>query len=124
MAANAAIPVVAAASVAACAAIGNAERGRDVFLARDAGHCVLCHSIPGVPVAGNVGPALAGVGERLSPAEIRDRIADITRIKPGALMPAFSRTEALRRVAPQYMNRPVLTAQQVEDLVAFLSSLK
>lgn len=118
--------IAAALLLTACAVAPAAsiERGRNVFLARDGGHCVLCHSIPGVEVSGNVGPSLAGVGKRLSRAEIRDRIVDITRMKPGALMPPFSRTEALRRVAPEYMNRPVLDAQQVEDLVAFLATLQ
>jgi sulfur-oxidizing protein SoxX len=114
-----------AACLAGCAApAANVERGREIFMARDGGHCILCHSVPGVAIAGDVGPSLAGVGRRLSPAEIRDRIADITRTKPGALMPAFNRTEALKRVAPGYMNRPILTAQQVEDVVAYLSTLQ
>jgi sulfur-oxidizing protein SoxX len=116
--------VVALALLAGCATTANVERGREIFVARDGGHCILCHSVPGVAIAGDVGPSLVGVGRRLSPAEIRDRIADITRTKPGALMPAFNRTEALKRVAPGYMGKPVLTAQQVEDLVAYLSTLQ
>jgi sulfur-oxidizing protein SoxX len=110
--------------LAGCAAGASVERGREVFIARDGGHCVLCHSVPGVAPAGDVGPSLAGVGKRLTRAEIRDCIEDITRTRPGALMPAFNRTQALKRVAPGYMNRPVLSAQQVEDLVAFLASLE
>ncbi len=103
---------------------GDPERGREVFLSRDAGHCVLCHAAPGAAVAGDVGPSLAGVGSRLSAAQIRLRIADITRVNPDAAMPAFHRTEGLARVAPAYAGKPVLTAAQVEDLVAWLLTLR
>ena len=106
------------------AAEGDAARGREVFIAREGGHCVLCHTVPGVEVAGNFGPALAGVGTRLSPAQIRLRVADITRVSPNAVMPAFHRTEALTRVAPEYRERPVLSGQQVEDVVAWLATLR
>ncbi len=105
-------------------ASGDPIRGREVFISRDAGHCVLCHTAPGIAVAGNVGPPLAGVGGRLTPAQIRLRIADITRVNPDAAMPAFHRLEDLRRVAGAYAGRPALDGQQVEDLVAWLGTLK
>ncbi|MBK8322984.1 MAG: sulfur oxidation c-type cytochrome SoxX [Betaproteobacteria bacterium] len=103
---------------------GDAVRGREVFVSREGGHCVLCHRVPGLAVAGDVGPALDGIGARLSPGEIRYRVADITRLNPEAAMPAFHRTEGLERVAPAYAGRPVLDARQVEDLVAYLGSLR
>ncbi len=103
---------------------GDVARGREVFVAREGGHCVLCHQVPGVAVAGNVGPALDGIGTRLSAGEIRYRIVDITRVNPEAVMPAFHRTAGLSRVAPAYAGRPVLDARQVEDLVAYLGSLR
>lgn len=106
------------------AAPGDAERGREVFVAREAGHCVLCHAVPGVAIAGDVGPSLAGVGARLDPAQLRLRVADISRVNPGATMPAFHRTAGLTRVAPQYAGKPVLDARQVEDVVAFLATLR
>jgi len=106
------------------AAVGDAARGREIFISRDAGHCVLCHSAPGVSVAGNVGPPLAGVGSRLTAGQIRLRIADITRVNPEAVMPTFHRVEGMQRVAPNYSGRPALDAQQVEDLVAWLGTLK
>jgi sulfur-oxidizing protein SoxX len=106
------------------AAPGDAARGREVFVSRDGGHCVLCHSAPGIVVAGNVGPPLAGVGARLSAGQIRLRIADITRVNPDAAMPAFHRTRGSVRVAAAYAGRTALDAQQVEDLVAFLGTLK
>ena len=103
---------------------GDPVRGREVFVAREGGHCVLCHAAPGVDVAGDVGPPLAGVGARLTAAQIRLRIVDIARVNPAAAMPAFHRTEGLRRVAAEYRGRPALTAQQVEDVVAWLTTLK
>ena len=110
---------------AACTTLapsGDATRGRDLFVARDGGHCVLCHAAPGVEVAGNVGPSLAGVGSRLTPAEIRIRIADITQVNPNATMPAFHRPGG-ERVASNYAGKTVLDEQQVEDLVAYLVTL-
>jgi L-cysteine S-thiosulfotransferase len=106
------------------AAAGDPARGREVFVSREGGHCVLCHGAPGLAVAGDVGPPLAGIGSRLSPGQIRLRIADITRVNPDAVMPAFHRTEGLNRVAPGYAGGPVLSAQQVEDLVAWLGTLR
>lgn len=93
-------------------------------MARDGGHCVLCHSAPGVAIAGDVGPPLAGVGSRLTPGQIRLRIADITRVNPQATMPVFHRIENLTRVAPQFAGKPALDGQQVEDLVAYLGTLR
>ena len=85
---------------------------------------MLCHSVPGIATAGNVGPPLAGVGARLTAAQIRLRIADITRVNPQALMPTFHRTENLTRVAAQYAGKPALSGQQVEDLVAYLGAMR
>jgi len=106
------------------AAAGDSARGREVFVSREGGHCVLCHTVPGVTVAGDVGPSLAGLGSRLSPGQIRLRIADISRVNPDAVMPAFHRTEGLTRVASNYAGKPALTGQQVEDLVAWLGTLR
>ncbi|MGZ5651992.1 MAG: hypothetical protein ACXWG8_16830, partial [Usitatibacter sp.] len=79
---------------------------------------------PGVAIAGDVGPSLAGIGSRLSASQIRLRIADITRIVPEAVMPAFHRTEGLTRVAARYAGKPALTGQEVEDIVAWLGTLR
>ena len=118
------VPVTSDTLDAPLAPPGDAVRGREVFVSREAGHCVLCHSMPGVNVAGDVGPPLAGVGARLTAGQIRLRIADITRVNPRATMPTFHRLENLTRVAPQYAGKPVLDGQQVEDLVAFLGMLR
>lgn len=118
-----------AVAVAGCAAPAGekppvgVEKGERVFMSRDLGHCVLCHHVPGAKEYGNVGPSLAGVGSRLTPDQIRERIEDITRFNPQAVMPAFRKIDG-ERVAAQYADRPILTAPQVEDLVSYLSSLK
>ena len=102
----------------------DAARGREVFASRDVGRCVLCHGAPGIALAGNVGPSLAGVASRLTVGQIRLRIADITRVNPDAVMPTFHRIEGMVRVAPEYRGMPALDAQQVEDVVAWLATLK
>lgn len=106
------------------AAAGDPARGREVFVSREGGHCVLCHAAPEVTAAGDVGPALAGIGSRLSASQIRLRIADITRVNPDAAMPAFHRTEGLTRVAARYAGKPALSGQEIEDLVAWLGTLR
>ena len=95
------------------------------MVGRDA-NCLLCHSIPesGQRFMGNVAPSLAGVGSRLNPGQLRLRIVDPTRIKPDVAMPAYHRTYGLDRVMEQYRGKPVLDAQQVEDVVAYLSTLR
>ncbi|MFZ3323982.1 MAG: sulfur oxidation c-type cytochrome SoxX [Usitatibacter sp.] len=102
----------------------DASRGREVFVSREGGHCVLCHEAPGVDTFGNVGPSLAGVGSRLTVGQLRLRVADITKVDPGAVMPTFNRTEGMTRVASQYQGKPALTGQQVEDVVAWLATLR
>lgn len=106
------------------AAGGDAQRGREVFVQREQGHCVICHALADVSPAGNVGPALDKVGARLTAAQLRQRIVDIIQVKPDAAMPAFYRREGLNRVAAAHAGKTLLDAQQVEDLVAFLAALR
>ncbi len=106
------------------AAAGDAARGREVFRSREQGHCVICHVAAGMVPAGNLGPTLDGVGARFTAAQLRQRVVDITAVKPDAAMPAFHRSEGLNRVAAAYAGKTLLDAQQVEDLVAFLGGLK
>ncbi|MFH1517475.1 MAG: sulfur oxidation c-type cytochrome SoxX [Pseudomonadota bacterium] len=105
---------------------GDAEAGANVFASRGGGHCVLCHQVDGLdaPFQGNVGPVLTGVGSRLSPGQIRLRIVDYELIRPGVLMPSYYRTHNLYQVSEAEAGRPALPAQSVEDLVAYLSTLK
>lgn len=119
------IPAVAADALEApLAPDGDAARGRAVFVGREQGHCVICHRIEGIRPAGDLGPALDGVGARLTAPQLRQRIVDITSVKPDAAMPAFFRREGLNRVAAAYAGKTLLDGQQVEDLVAFLGGLK
>lgn len=105
---------------------GDADRGYLVFTARDQGHCVLCHAVDSIDLEfqGNVGPPLTGLGSRLSAAEIRYRIIGAQQIWPETVMPSYYRVEGLNRVGLEFQGHPALSAQQIEDLVAYLSSLK
>ena len=107
-------------------ATGDAARGRNVVLDRHVGLCLLCHSgpFPEERFQGDLAPSLAGVGSRLSEGQIRLRIVDASRVNPKTIMPAYFRTEGLTRVAPSQRGKTVLTAQQIEDVVAFLVTLK
>ena len=107
-------------------ATGDAARGRAIVLDRHVGLCLLCHSgpFPEEQFQGNLAPSLAGVGSRLSAGQIRLRIVDSSRVNPDTIMPAYFRTEALQRVAPAYRGKTVLSAQQIEDIVAVLVTLK
>ena len=100
--------------------------GRRLFVARKAGHCVLCHRVAGLdaPFQGNIGPELSAVGARLTPGQIRLRIVDASRLNPNTIMPAYYRTDGLHQVAEQYRGRPVLSALEIEHMVAWLSGLK
>ena len=107
-------------------AAGDAARGKAIVLDRHVGLCLLCHSgpFPEQRFQGDLGPNLAGVGARLSEGQIRLRIVDASRVNPKTIMPAYYRTEGLTRVAPSQRGKTVLSAQQIEDVVAFLVTLK
>jgi sulfur-oxidizing protein SoxX len=105
---------------------GDPVRGRALVVDRQAGLCLLCHSgpFPEQPFQGDLGPDLRGVGTRLSEGQIRLRIVDASRVNPATIMPPYFRTEGLSRVAPPFRGRTVLSAEQIEDVVAFLLTLK
>jgi sulfur-oxidizing protein SoxX len=103
---------------------GDAARGRSIVVNRDQGGCTLCHEVPGEKTFGNVAPTLSGAGAKLSVGQLRLRVADSTRVNPDTPMPAYYRTEGLTQVAQAYRGKPVLSAQQVEDVVAWLATLK
>ena len=107
------------------AARGDAARGREIVLGREA-NCLLCHVVPGAEgrAMGDVGPPLAGVGAKLRRSELRLRIVDSSRIDPKSVMPPYHRVEGLNAVARELRGSPVLSPQQVEDVVAFLGTLK
>jgi len=104
---------------------GNAERGRAIATGNHEASCLLCHAIPGARgPAGNIGPSLAGVGSRLTSQELRARIVDASRVNPETVMPPYGRSGGLRQVAAPYRGKPLLTSAQIDDVVAFLLSLR
>lgn len=105
---------------------GDAARGRAIVANRQLGLCLLCHSgpIPEERFQGNLAPDLAGAGSRWREGQLRLRIADARRLNPQTLMPSYLRTDGLHRVAPQFAGKTLLGAQQVEDVVAYLVTLK
>ncbi|MHA7901092.1 MAG: sulfur oxidation c-type cytochrome SoxX [Henriciella sp.] len=105
---------------------GSVSAGLSVFTDRETGHCVLCHQVTGLETEfqGNVGPDLSDVAARLSAGQIRLRIADYQIVRPGTLMPSYYRNHDLYQVAEAFQDDPILSAQEVEDLVAYLSNLR
>jgi len=104
---------------------GDVERGRALATQLEVANCLACHAIPvEAEFPGTTGPDLAGVGDRLSPAQLRLRLVDPKQLNPMTMMPAYYRTQGLHRVAAEFIDQPILSAQQIEDLVAFLASLK
>src|SRR5262249_32970037 len=105
---------------------GDPARGRAIVINRQVGLCLLCHSgpFPEERLFGNLAPDLAGAGSRSTEGQLRLRIVDASRFKPDTIMPPYYRVDALTRVAPAYRGKPVLTAEQIEDVVAFLLTLR
>ncbi len=105
---------------------GDAVRGRAIVASRQQGLCLLCHGgpFPEERFQGNLAPSLSGAGSRWNAAQLRLRIADPRRLDPDSFMPAFHQVDGRERVAPAFAGQPVLSAQQVEDVVAFLLTLK
>jgi sulfur-oxidizing protein SoxX len=105
---------------------GDPARGRAIVANRQLGLCLLCHTgpVPEERFQGDLAPDLKGVGTRLSEGEIRARIVDPRRANPNSVMPAYYRADGLTRVAPAFRGRTILTAEQIEDVVAYLATLK
>ena len=103
---------------------GDPVRGREIAGGRE-GNCLACHPMP-IPEQqfhGDLGPDLAGVGARLSDGEIRLRLVDPKQVNPDTIMPSFYKRSGLRRVARRYLDQPILEAQQIEDVIAYLATL-
>ncbi len=111
---------------AGAAPVGDAARGAQIVASRSTGLCVLCHPVPGVQSvqAGTLGPDLAGVGARFDRAALRQRLVDPARFNPQTIMPSATRTEGQQRVAASRQGRPLLDAQQLEDVLAYLETLR
>ena len=105
---------------------GDPARGRAIVANRQVGLCLLCHSgpFPEERFQGELAPDLNGASARWSEGQLRLRIVDSSRVNPTSIMPAYHRSDGLTRVAPAFRGKPILTAEQVEDVVAFLLTLK
>ncbi len=101
-------------------------RGRAIVADRQVGLCLLCHTgpFPEERFQGNLAPDLAGAGARWSEAQLRMRVVDSRRLDPDTIMPSYFNVAGRRRVGSAWRDRPVLDAQQVEDVVAFLVTLR
>jgi sulfur-oxidizing protein SoxX len=105
---------------------GDAARGRRIVASRQSGLCLLCHSgpFPEEKFQGDLAPDLKGAGSRASEGQLRLRIVDARRLDPGTIMPPYYRLDGLTRVAPAFRGKTVLTAEQIEDVVAYLVTLR
>lgn len=105
---------------------GDAARGRVIVANRSVGLCLLCHSGPIAEerFQGDLAPSLAGAGSRWSAGQLRLRIVDGARLNADTIMPPYYRTTGLQRVARNFDGKTILSAAQVEDVVAYLATLK
>ncbi len=105
---------------------GDAANGRKVAINRKLGNCLACHAlpIPEQPFHGDVGPDLSETGGNLSEGEIRLRVVNSKVLNPDTIMPAFYRIDGFERVLKKFQGKTMLSAQQVEDVVAYVMTLK
>jgi sulfur-oxidizing protein SoxX len=110
-----------------CGLAGDARRGQEIATDSNRGNCLACHElpIPGIEAYGTIGPPLPGIASRLTEPQIRLRVVDTRNINPMSIMPGFYRDPRLiNRPGKAYRGRTFLTAQQVEDVIAYLVTLK
>ena len=105
---------------------GDPARGKAIVLNRQVGLCLLCHSgpFPEERFQGNMAPDLKGAGSRWSEGELRLRLVDARKLNPDSIMPPYYVVDGMNRVARSFRGKPILTAEQIEDVVAFLATLK
>jgi sulfur-oxidizing protein SoxX len=104
---------------------GNADRGLAIVTNRQTGLCLLCHTGPYTErFQGTMAPDLSGAGARWSEGQLRLRMVDAARINPDTIMPPYYRVEGLNRVSPGFRGKTILSAEQIEDVVAYLVTLK
>ena len=104
---------------------GDPVRGRHSVLARDVGDCTICHAMP-LPQRefhGTIGPPLDGIGRRTTSGALRLRLVDPKAFNPETIMPAYYKVVGLHRVLERYRAKTILTAQQIEDIIAYLLTL-
>jgi sulfur-oxidizing protein SoxX len=104
---------------------GDAARGRALAVARSS-TCILCHSgpFPEEKFQGDLAPSLAGAGSRWSEGQLRLRLVDASRLNAATIMPSYYRVEGLHRAGTAWRGKPILSAEQIEDIVAYLASLR
>lgn len=104
---------------------GDAARGRALVLARSS-TCILCHSgpFPEARFQGDLAPSLAGAGSRSTIPQLRLRLVDASRLNPATIMPSYYRIDGLTRVGSAWRDKPILSAEQIEDIVAYLATLR
>jgi sulfur-oxidizing protein SoxX len=104
---------------------GDATHGRALVLDR-ASTCILCHSgpFPEIRFQGDLAPNLAGAGDRWSVSQLRLKLVDASRLNPVTIMPSYYRVEGLVRVGQSWRDKPILSAEQIEDIVAYLATLR
>jgi sulfur-oxidizing protein SoxX len=115
-------------------AAGDPEAGAKVMTTKSLGNCVACHQVTALseaPFHGNVGPSLDGVGDRWNLAELRGILSNAKKTYEGTVMPAYYVVDGFTRPGNAYTGKaaegaldPLLSAQQIEDVIAFLSTLK
>lgn len=105
---------------------GDAARGRAIVANRQVGLCLLCHSgpFPEERMQGSMAPDLGGAGSRWSEGQLRLRIVDAARLNRDTIMPPYYRIDELKRVGLSFRGKPVLSAEQIEDVVAYLATLR
>jgi sulfur-oxidizing protein SoxX len=105
---------------------GDPVKGREVAINRKKGNCLACHvmPIPEQSFHGEIGPDLTGVGSRYKIGELRLRVVDPKTLNPDTMMPAFYRNDGFHRVAKKFEGKTILGPQEVEDLLAYLMSLR
>jgi L-cysteine S-thiosulfotransferase len=104
---------------------GDAGRGRALILNRTS-TCILCHSgpFPEEKFQGDLAPGLAGAGSRWSEGQLRLRLVDASRLNAATIMPSYYRVDGLNRTGPAWRGKPILSAEQIEDMVAYLGTLR
>ena len=104
---------------------GDATRGRKLIVER-ANTCILCHSgpFPEEKFQGDLAPNLSGAGSRWTVGQLRLRLVDASRLNPETIMPSYYRIDGLDRVAIAFRGKPILSAEQIEDIVAYLATLR
>ncbi|MBC7706238.1 MAG: sulfur oxidation c-type cytochrome SoxX [Rhodoferax sp.] len=105
---------------------GDPARGRAIVANRQLGLCLLCHTgpIPEERFQGSLAPDLTGAGTRWTAGQLRLRMVDARALNPETSMPSYHRMDGLNRVAAAWAAAPMLSAQQVEDVVAYLTTLR